>query len=69
MRGDYPRIDFALDGIKPFIQERPETFLSVIGQPISIAKLVAFEGIPDATIYFRYDDKEVVLMRIELNYV
>jgi hypothetical protein len=69
MRGDYPRIDFALDNIKPSIQDRPETFSVVIGQPFSVAKLIAFEGVPDATICFRYDDQEVVLMRIDLNYV
>ncbi len=67
MRGAYPRIDFAIESITPSLLAKPETFPSIIGKDISVAKLLAFDGIPDATIYFRFDDATVMLLSIGLN--
>lgn len=63
---DYARWDDAFIGAGAALRAIPETFPQVPGTDLRRIKLVPFAGVPNLSIFFRYDDEKVTLEFAEI---
>lgn len=61
LRLDYRRFDEAFSATEDALVKTPETFPLVPGTELRRLKLVPFEGVPNLSLFFRFNDNEVVL--------
>lgn len=65
-RVNWERLDEAMMSLSPALLNSPQLFPLVKGTKLRRLKLMGFPGVPPLSIFFTYDDRQVILRAAEI---